>query len=91
MTNNPLFTPESVLGAAFGDHDFIGQLQGQEITIRTSEPFTEGEHTLIEVDAMTNPMADGVTYRYRVVFDRVVSDDELGMARNLAETQAETG
>jgi hypothetical protein len=35
---SPLFTPESVLAAAFGKHDFIGHIGDHEITIRTSAP-----------------------------------------------------
>lgn len=42
MTTGPLFTPESVLAAAFGDHDFIGQVNEQEVVIRTSEPIIDG-------------------------------------------------
>jgi hypothetical protein len=75
---NPLFTPDTVLAAAFGEHDFIGQISGTEVTIRTSEPFPEDGSTLIEVDAMTNPIEDIVTYRYRVVFDSVVTDADRG-------------
>jgi hypothetical protein len=84
MTNNFEFTPESVLAAAFGDHDFIGHIGDQEVAIATSAPFQEGEHTLIEVDAVTSPIEDGVTYRYRVVFDRVVTDEELEASRRTA-------
>jgi hypothetical protein len=85
VTNDNL-SPESVLAAAFGEHDFIGQIDGREITIQTSEPFTEDEFTLIEVDAMSNPIGDGeaVTYRYRITFDRVVTDEERAAAQALA-------
>lgn len=69
MSEEPLFDPRSVLAAAFGGHDFIGQLGGQEITIQTSDPSFEGNTAYIEVDAMTNPMDHGVSYRYRIEFD----------------------
>jgi len=76
MSTDSVFSPESVLAAAFADHDFIGQIDGQEVSIATRELFTDEAGAVIEVDAMTNPIEDEVTYRYRIVFEGVVADQD---------------
>jgi hypothetical protein len=71
MTTNAVLTPHAVLAAAFGDHDFIRPINDHEVVIRTSEPIADQEHTVVVVEADTNPLGEGesVSYRYRITFD----------------------
>jgi hypothetical protein len=64
--------PESVLAAAFADHDFIGPIGRQAVHIKTSDVVLDGAgRAYIVVDATTDPQEYAATYRYRVTFDRV--------------------
>jgi hypothetical protein len=64
--------PESILAAAFADHDFIGPIGRQAVHIQTSDVVVDGSgRTFIVVDAVTDPPDYATKYRYRVTFDRV--------------------
>ena len=62
--------PETVLAAAFADHDFLGKIGQHEVHVQTSEPIRDGGTTWIVVDVSPNSTDDttvkGATFRYRI-------------------------
>jgi len=98
MTSSPLFTPESVLAAAFGEHDFIGHIGDQEVPcmartrlylIRHGEQDSASDHAADGgLSQLGREQADRLGRRLRTVPFSAIHHSPLARAAQTADVVA---